>query len=232
MEGDFFDETDEGLIEKLCTEEYKPNPLETYEAFKNKRKASLKKEVNESSDSIFNGVLLFAKMGVEHERIRWLLDQFITIQDHPVFKEGDVESLRKQIVEENMFGLKDEDYEQLLAYAEQVKEKGEKINARDMYRTMTMIFPTGVEGWVRWAEAETELTLDPKIVLPIYDNCLILFPDEPIVHFHLGMYYLKENDLKRAEDCFKKVIELAHEQGNEELIKKLETILADVKSIK
>lgn len=235
-------ENDENALEKLLDEgiendaagEYVPNPLVSFEAFKQKKKIAASEGAEEFNANVFDGVMLLAVLDNNdnnNDQTFDLLQKVLELDSNPVLLEGNLETVAKSIGEKNIFGITDEDYERFLGLADKVYEKSMYRETSAIYQALVFLVPARLEGWLRWGQVESEHFFDYQKDVGIYKKCLKLF-DHPAVHASLGICHVKGREFTLAEEEFKKAIELCDEYEAADLKQRVEGMLTQLETFK
>lgn len=230
MEKEQFDKISDHFFEELCRKEYVPNLLENFNTFKEKRKIAFTTETESLINGAFNGIILFSLLEKKNERIQNLIEKFSTLGAHPAFKERDIEAMAEIIVKNNLFGLEDSDFDQMMHQADAVCSKSRFSEAISMYQALTILFPTRIESWLRWGNVMYQHFFDYDKLLNIYNNCQKMF-NHPTINLSIAICHVKGNELEKAKEQFKKALALCDEYDEKDLKENIIPLLNELESL-
>lgn len=218
----------EKTLDHLITEnfEYQPNPLESQNIFLQRKKNSLSEWYKNHLTDVHNGFFIFSSLQIENDNIKSLLDKFMSL-DKLLEKECEGKSSKdiiKHLIEDNIFGLTEDDFKFLLEITKKADEAGNHKEATWMYQALAFIFPNHIEPWLNWGNVEFQHFFDYQNVISIYENCSQIF-NHPIVYYCLAICHIKGDQIDRAKDCLQKAILLGDELGDTEIKAKAENML-------
>lgn len=222
MEKEQYEVADD-MFEKICREQYVLSNVENFQLFKARKKQELQKKGSELLANAFDGMMNFS-IASKNERIRTIPEKAINITKNGAFKAADIQAFAKEVIEHNMFGLTENDFDELVDIADKVYHAGYLKEAVGMYQALIILFPDHIEGWLRLANAQSQLSFDYQKILDIYKQCLEMF-DHPAVHFSIGVCHLEGKEPQLAKDCFKKALELCDAYGEQELKEQIHSAL-------
>lgn len=230
QEGEGFQKMYEKIINEKYGNEYRPNSLETYERFKERKKAGLEQRNLDWLDKIFEGLMLLVALD-DNQRTKDLLNKFFTLDTNPALQDSDLEALTTTMEHQKVFELTDEDYSRLLDIADNMADKNRNEVAVRMYQALVFLFPGALEVWLKWGNIEYEHFFDYKKVLAIYERCLEIF-DNPAVYAAMGVCHIRGKEFEHAEESFTKAIERCDKYDDQELKEIAAGMISDLKELK
>lgn len=211
------------VFEEFFKDKYIPNPLENFQSFINKKKAALAKKSAERILDVSVGILIFSLVCKNNQKFKKLFDNYITfwkenssflpLQLNDKEMEAKIEEGKEEIKNRHKrLGLEENDFEELIKLADETKASGQILDAVNMYKALTFIFPLHLRAWLAWANAQSKHSFEYQKVLEIYQDCLILF-NMPIVHISIAICHFKADQPDLAKMSLNEAITLSEEHG-------------------
>ena len=191
-------------------------PLESQKNFIEKNVGLSNKEINNSLDSFFEGLIAFLKEDHEKSPIIPIfrhLDRLINISSDLVLKKTHQEIL----------DISNEDYLKLYNLAEKEFDKKSYQTASSMFFLLIWLNPTIFHSQLNFGLSKA-LQGNHKEAEQIYEVCLLSFPEEPLVYVYAADNFYMMGDDQKAKELLELAMQLPSFSANQSCLEMAEQL--------